>query len=411
MEEGNVFAGIRKRLEKVSEFMNLSVNEVNYILKHEKNTHAVLEVNGKSYDAWRIMHSNALGPGKGGIRFHEGVSEDEVKSLSFWMSLKTALMGIPLGGGKGGVKVNPKELNDSELQELSRAYARAFVDVIGVNKDVPAPDVYTNSQIMAWMLDEYEKIKGVKEPGMITGKPIELGGLKLRADSTSKGGFIVLKEFLEKIGKDKSEIKIAIQGFGNAGLNMAKMLDSDGFKIVAASDSRGGIFVEEGLDINSLVKLKEDRKSVVDSEGAKVSNSELLELDVDVLVLAALENQITEENVENVKAKYILELANGPVSSEGDEVLFSKEVVVLPDILANAGGVLVSYFEWANNNSGGVLEEDFLKKKLDEMMVKSFNEVYDLWQENKDKLSMREAAYVIALKRIFDAEKLRGNLD
>ena len=411
MEEGNVFAGIRKRLEKVSEFMNLSVNEVNYILKHEKNTHAVLEVNGKSYDAWRIMHSNALGPGKGGIRFHEGVSEDEVKSLSFWMSLKTALMGIPLGGGKGGVKVNPKELNDSELQELSRAYARAFVDVIGVNKDVPAPDVYTNSQIMAWMLDEYEKIKGVKEPGMITGKPIELGGLKLRADSTSKGGFIVLKEFLEKIGKDKSEIKIAIQGFGNAGLNMAKMLDSDGFKIVAASDSRGGIFVEERLDINSLVKLKEDRKSVVDSEGAKVSNSELLELDVDVLVLAALENQITEENVENVKAKYILELANGPVSSEGDEVLFSKEVVVLPDILANAGGVLVSYFEWANNNSGGVLEEDFLKKKLDEMMVKSFNEVYDLWQENKDKLSMREAAYVIALKRIFDAEKLRGNLD
>jgi glutamate dehydrogenase/leucine dehydrogenase len=406
----NVFEEIRKRLDKVSKFMNLSDNEVNRLLNHEKNSHAVLEVNGKNYDSWRIMHSNALGPGKGGIRFHEEVSEDEVKSLSFWMSLKTALMGIPLGGGKGGIKVNPKELKDNEIEGLSRAYVRAFLEVIGVDKDIPAPDVYTNSQIMAYMLDEYEKIKGIKEPGMITGKPVELGGLKLREDSTSKGGFIVLKEFLEKIGKNKKDIKIAVQGFGNAGLNIAKMLDKEDFRIVAVSDSKGGVFVKEGLDIRKIVKLKENKQSVIEFNGEKISNLELLELDVDVLVLAALENQITNKNADKIQAKYILELANGPVDFNADKILFERDIVVLPDILANAGGVVVSYFEWANNKSGNIFEEENLKKRLNEIMIKSFNEVYSLWEENKDKLTLREAAYVIAIKRILNAEKLRGNL-
>jgi len=410
MKSENVFAGIKQRLDKVSDFMNLSENEVALLLKHEKVSRSILDVDGKKYPAWRIIHSNALGPGKGGIRFHEGVSEDEVKSLSFWMSLKTSLLGLPLGGGKGGVKFNPKEVYEDELQKISRAYIRAFVDVVGVDKDIPAPDVYTNSQIMAWMLDEYEKIKGVKEPGMITGKPLELGGIKLRGDATSKGGLIVLNEFLEVVGKDIDEIRVAIQGFGNAGSHIASMLSSEGFKIVAVSDSRGGVFDDSGLDIAEIINLKKERKTVQDYQSNKISNSELLELNVDILVLAALENQITSENVDEVRAKYILELANGPVSADADEVLFKKGIVVIPDILANAGGVVVSYFEWSQNKVGNILEEEFLKGKLDEMMKNAFHRVYELYQENKDKLSMREAAYVIALKRILEAEKVRGRL-
>jgi len=453
-----VFNEIRERLEKVSEIMELSSCELDVLLKHEKISSAKLLVNGKKYDAWRIIHNNALGPGKGGIRFHPDVSEDEVMSLSFWMSLKTALLGLPLGGAKGGVKVNPKELNSEELEELSRAYAKAFAEVIGANKDIPAPDVYTNSQIMAWILDEYEKIKGHSELGVITGKPVELGGLVLRGDATSKGGFIVLKEFLkrvENIGNNendneissevresesiknegesslieessqkaqkledtkinkynKQDLKIAIQGFGNAGMHVAKMLYSEGFKINSVSDSKGGIYSEEGLDVEKVIEVKKEKGSVQDFESDdKISNSELLELDVDLLILAALENQITSENADNVKAKYILELANGPVSHDADKKLHEKGIVVIPDILANAGGVVVSYFEWLQNKIGNILEEDYLSKKLEDKMIKSFNEVWDLYEENKDKLDMRGAAYVIALKRILEGERLRGRL-
>ena len=405
-----VFEQIKKRLEKLSKFMNLNDKQINLLLSHKKNSHAILEVNGKNYEAWRIMHSNALGPGKGGIRFHPGVSEDEVKSLSFWMSLKTSLLGIPLGGAKGGIIVNPKELSEKELEELSREFVRKFHEVIGADKDIPAPDVYTTSQTMAYMLDEFEKIKQRHEPGMITGKPLELGGLKLRADSTSKGGFIVLKELLEKTGKNKQDIKIAIQGFGNAGLNIAKMLYDDGFKINAVSDSKGGI-VSDSLDVNEIIKVKQEKGSVQEVENAqKISNSELLELDTDLLILAALENQITIENAENIKAKYILELANGPISTDADEILFKKGITILPDILANAGGVLVSYFEWAQNKIGNILDENLLKSKLNNMMINAFDNVYNLHSENKEELSMRDAAYVIALKRILEAERLRGNL-
>ncbi|MFH1358300.1 MAG: Glu/Leu/Phe/Val dehydrogenase [archaeon] len=410
MENQEVFDSIRKRLEKVSEFMKLSKEEVDLLLKHEKVSYAVLDVNGKNYDAWRILHSNALGPGKGGIRFHPDVSEDEVKSLSFWMSLKTSLLGLPLGGGKGGVRFNPKEVNQEELEQISRAYVRAFSDVIGADKDIPAPDVYTNSQTMAWMLDEYEKIKNKNEPGMITGKPLELGGIALRTDSTSKGGFIVLKDFLEKVGEDSKDIKIAIQGFGNAGSYIGEMLENEGYKVVAVSDSKGGVYKEDGLDVVEISNLKKEGKSVVDYDAEKISNSELLELGVDILILAALENQITSENADNIKAKYILELANGPIDSEADEILFKKDIVVIPDILANAGGVVVSYFEWSQNKVGNILEEEFLKNKLTEYMKNAFNKVYKLYEENKEDLSMREAAYVFAIERILNAERVRGNL-
>ena len=433
-------AGIRKRLEKVSKFMRLTEKDVKILLSYKKVSHAVLDVNGKKYDAWRIIHNNALGPGKGGVRFHPDVSEDEIKLLSFWMSLKTSLMGLPFGGAKGGIKVNPKELNKNEIEKLSRAYIRAFHDVIGVGKDIPAPDVYTNSQIMAWMLDEYEKIKGWREPGMITGKPVELGGIAIREDATSQGGYVVLKEFLKneqnkRLNKDiqasekqsskdldinnaeqgkkaedessesasvnKNNFKIAIQGFGNAGMNIAKILFKDGFNVVAVSDSKGGIINHDGLNIEEVVDAKKRLGSVQDykKEGVeKISNRDLLELDADLLILAALENQIT--SAEKIKARYILELANGPISDDADEKLFERGVVIIPDILANAGGVVASYFEWWQNKSGRVLDEKELRIKFNGIMINSFNKVWRLYKKNKGRLSIRDAAYVIAVKRI-----------
>jgi len=406
----DVYDNIKKSLEKVSIFMNLKQEEIDLLLKHKWINHDIIELKGKKFDCWRIVHSNALGPGKGGIRYHENVSLDEVKSLSFWMSLKNSLAGLPYGGGKGGIRFNPKEYSEEELEKISREYIRKFHNYIGQDIDIPAPDVYTNSQIMGWMLDEFEKIKGHHEPGMITGKPIELGGIKIRGDATSKGGLIVLKKFLLQKNIDEKTIRVAIQGFGNAGNNIAKMLCDDGVKVIAVSDSKGGIIEPNGLDIIKIKKLKDEGKSVQDYNAKKITNEELLELDVDVLVLAALENQITSENCEKIKCKYILELANGPVSADADSILSRRGIIVIPDILANAGGVVVSYFEWCQNKVGNLFEEEFLLRKLEEIMSNSFNKVYELWLENKDKLDMRQAAYVIAIKRILEAERARGNL-
>lgn len=403
----SIFNEVQKNLEKVSKFMNLESKESDLLLRHRKVSSAILDVDGKNYEAYRIIHNNALGPGKGGIRFHPDVSEDEVKSLSFWMSLKTSLMGLPLGGAKGGVKINPKEVTEKEIEEVSREYIKAFHEVLGADKDIPAPDVYTNAKIMSFMLDEYEKIKNKHEPGMITGKPIELGGIRIRNDATSKGGLIVLEEFLKK--KELGKVNVVVQGFGNAGIHIAKMLFEKGHKIIGVSDSKGGVYNEDGLNINELVELKENGKSVTDSDDDKISNNELLELDCDVLILAALENQITNENAEKIKAKTILELANGPVTSDADDVLFRKGIEVIPDILANAGGVVVSYFEWLQNKIGNILEEDFLINKLDEIMKNAFDKVYEFQKENNN-LDLRSSAYVLAIKRILAAEKLRGNL-
>ncbi len=402
-----VFENIKKRLGLVAKDLDLSDKELNLLLNHKRVSSAELDVNGKKYSAWRIVHNNSLGPGKGGIRYHPNVSEEEVKALSFWMSLKNSLAGLPYGGGKGGIKVNPKELDEKEIETLSRAYVKAFSDVLGQDIDIPAPDVYTNPQIMAFMLDEFEKIKGKHEPGMITGKPIELQGIKLREDATSAGGFIVLKELLKTIGK--SNVTVAVQGFGNAGMFVAKMLFAEGNKVVAVSDSKGGIFDNKGLNVDEVVKVKKEKRTVVEHVSEKISNEQLLELDVDVLVLAALENQITEKNADNIKAKYVLELANGPVTFEADQILHKKDIVVIPDILANSGGVTASYFEWCQNRTGNILDENYLKEKLEFMMKSAFNKVYDLF--NKSDFDMRQAAYIIAIKRILNAEKLRGNLN
>jgi len=394
-------------LDKIGKIANLNEKELNLLKNAENELQAELEVNGKKYPAYRVQYNSARGPYKGGIRYHPEVDLDEVKALAFWMSLKTAVADVPMGGGKGGITVNPKELSDEEIEELSRKWVQAFYKSIGPTKDIPAPDVYTTPQIMAWMVDEYEKLIGEKAPGMITGKPIEVGGSLVRDIATALGGVYVLEAAVKKIGLN--EKTVAIQGFGNAGMNAAKLLVERGFKIVAVSDSKGGILNNEGLNFEELIKVKSETGSVVNVENAeKISNSELLELNVAVLVPSALANVITAENAANVKAKVIVELANGPTTPEADEILHSANVLVLPDILANAGGVTVSYFEWVQNNYGYYWDAETVKSRLKEKMVTAFGKVWDGYSKND--YDFRTNTYVLAVKKILAVEKLRGRV-
>lgn len=407
----SIFADNLSRLKKVQDLENISETEMSILFQPVKVNQADLEINGKVYPAWRIIFSNDLGPGKGGIRFHPDVSPDEVQSLAFWMALKNSLADIPYGGAKGGVKFNPKEATPEELELVSRKYIDAFYKDLGQDKDIPAPDVYTNPQTMSWMLDQYEKNVGHHEPGMITGKPIELGGLALRSDSTAKGGYIVTKEMAAKFLPNQAEKKVVIQGFGNAGLFMTKMLHDDGYKIIAVSDSQGGIYNENGLDIAALINHKQTNNPVSTFPNSEViSNEKLLELETDILVLAALENQITKDNANNIKAKYIVELANGPITNEADDILFSKGVLVVPDILANSGGVIVSYFEWAQNRAGSIIDNDYLANLLEKKMKDNWLRVYNKYEEKNKEVDLRTAAYILAIKRILTAAKLRGRI-
>lgn len=407
----SIFADNLKRLELVKELEGISDSEMSVLLKPQEINKAELEVAGKKYPAWRIVYNRALGPGKGGIRFHPEVSEDEVQSLAFWMALKNALADIPYGGAKGGIKFDPKSASPEELERISRAYIDEMYPFLGQDKDIPAPDVYTNSQTMAWMLDQYEKKVGHHEPGMITGKPIELGGLALRSDATAQGGYLIINETIEALLTKKKELKIVVQGFGNAGLFITEKLYNDGHKIIAVSDSRGGIYQSEGLNIRELSIWKNSGQAVSDyQEGDKIDNAELLALDCDILILAALENQINIDNVGQIKARYIVELANGPISHEADEILFKNNQVVVPDILSNSGGVIVSYFEWAQNRTGQILDEDYLRSLLTKKMKLGWERVYSKFHEHEGKISLRLAAYIIAVKRILLAEKWRGNI-
>ncbi len=347
----------------------------------------------------RVLFNDARGVGKGGIRFHPNVTEDEVKALAAWMAFKNALADIPFGGGKGGVIINPKELSETELERLSRGFIRAIADVIGVDKDVPAPDVYTNPKIMAWMLDEFETIKRQHEPGMITGKPLSIGGSKVRNIATALGAFYVFQKYLEL--NPMNNPTIAIQGFGNAGMWFAKLVHDAGFKVVAVSDSKGGIYDENGLDIEKVIEMKKNTGSVVNYNAKKITNEELLTLNVDVLVPAALENQITEKNAKEINAKLILEIANGPVTPEADEILKGK-VTILPDILVNSGGVIVSYFEWVQNRIGEYWVEETIKKKLEHKMKENTELVMNTAKEKK--ITERKAAFYIAAERILDAQ-------
>jgi glutamate dehydrogenase/leucine dehydrogenase len=364
----------------------------------------------KSFEGFRIQHNDACGPFKGGIRFSPQVSWDEVMALSMWMTWKSAVVNIPYGGAKGGVIVDTKKLSKGELERLSRGYVRAVHKFIGPNIDVPAPDMYTTPEIMAWMANEFSRIVGENTPASFTGKPVEVGGSLGRADSTSVGGVYVLEEALEKTGKEKRHIKVAVQGMGNVGANAAKILAKEDCNVVAVSDSRGGIMAEsasKGLDIEAVLKYKEKTGSVAGFSGTKaIKNEELLVLPVDVLIPAALENQITAENAKDVKAKIVLELANGPTTPEADKILDNNGVLAVPDILANAGGVLVSYFEWVQDRMGYFWDEAEVNEKLKKQMIKSFNDVWE--RKEKYKVDMRTAANILALERVVKAMKLRG---
>ena len=378
----------------------------------------------KTVSAYRVQNNSARGPYKGGIRFHPEANEAEVKTLAALMSLKCAVVNIPLGGGKGGVEVNPKNLSQTELERVARSYMRALAEnnIVGPEKDIPAPDVYTNPQTMAWMLDEYEKVVGHKAPGVITGKPIALGGSLGRSYATAQGGFFVLRDYLKDQGKKLSETTVAVQGFGNAGSYFASIASDAGMKVVAVSDSSGGVFCNgDQCEVPKLKEYKEDSGSLrgnfcqgdscdVDkmkkAEVEMISNEELLALEVDVLVLAALDGAVDERNANEVKAKTILELANGPVTPEGDEILERNGVAVIPDILANAGGVTVSYFEWVQNLANYYWTEVEVFQKLKKIMVENFDEAWKIKEENKTDL--RTAVFALALGRLALAIKARG---
>ena len=365
--------------------------------------------NTKVFTGYRSQHNDARWPFKGGIRFHQDVNKSEVKALSMWMTFKCAVIDIPLGGGKGGVIVNPKELSEGELERLSRGYVRELYKYIGPETDVPAPDVNTTPQIMAWMMDEYSRLVGKYSPGSFTGKPLTAGGSKGRGSATAQWGVYVLQKMLE-LRDDKIEGKtICLQGAGNAWLTMAGLMVDLGAKVIGISDSRGGIYNKDGIDIDKISEIKKWRGKVQDyTDGEKLGEKEVLEMQCDILIPAALENQITQENVWDVKAKLILELANGPITPEADTVLEEKKIDVIPDILANAGWVMVSYFEQVQNNMNFYWEEEEVQEKLLKKITEAAVAVHETAQEYKT--SFRSAAYIVAMKRIFDAMKDRGEV-
>jgi len=369
----------------------------------------------KTFQAFRIEHNDARGPFKGGIRFHQNVSQDEVQALATLMSLKCSVAGIPYGGGKGGIIVDPSKLTQEELKNLSIAYAKLIAPYIGPWKDVPAPDVNTDGQIMSWMLETYEKKLGMQAPATFTGKPLELGGSLGRTEATGQGGVYVLEAYLkrnQKLETRNSKITIAIQGFGNVGYYFAKIAKELRYTVVAVSDSSTGIYNSKGLDVESLGKFKESGSALKAwplKQGEKlITNSELLELPVTVLVPAALENSITSENMEKISAKVIFEMANGPTTSEADNYLFEKGIDVIPDILANSGGVTVSYFEWVQNLSGYYWTKERVNDELKQTITKAFLDIDKIVKAKH--ISYRRAANYISIKRIIDAMMLRGRV-
>jgi len=415
-EELNPFKIAQEQFDKAAEMMKLEP-AARAILREPMRVLEVLipvrmdDGTVKVFKGFRVQHNDARGPTKGGIRFHPAETLDTVKALAMWMTWKTAIVNLPYGGSKGGVICNPKEMSERELEALSRGYIRAIGRFIGPEKDIPAPDVYTNPQIMAWMMDEYSKLVGYNAFGVITGKPIEVGGSLGRIDATSRGGMYVLEAVAAKLGMDLSKSTFAIQGYGNAGYNAAKLAkELFGAKVVAVSDSRGGIYNPDGLDPELVLEHKRKTGSVVGYPDAQeISNPELLELDVDILVPAAIENVITGQNADRIKAKVVLELANGPTTPEADAILHERGVFVVPDFLANAGGVTVSYFEWVQNITGYYWSLEEVYEKLRTKMVDAFNAFYRVYKEEYGgKIDTRTAAYMVSIARVVKAMKIRG---
>ena len=409
------FENTKKLVEEAAKILNLSRDVLARLQKPDKILEFEVAVGQKRFSAWRVQHSNALGPYKGGIRFHPDSNLDEVEALASLMTWKTSLMGLPFGGGKGAIRVDPKNLNAEELEELSRGYVRALWQEIGPQKDVPAPDVGTNAQILDWMADEYSKLVGAWTPATFTGKSVEKGGSRGREIATGFGGYVILREFFQ-LGSLASKLEaklpsVVIQGFGNVGMNIAKILFQGGFKIVAISDSKGAFFEEDGIDINKVSDVKEktgiiDRKLCYAMSSHKEScrqftNEELLELPVEVLIPAALENVINKDSAEKIQAKIILEMANGPVTPEADIILARRGVEIIPDILANGGGGVGSYFEWMQNLENQQWSEEEVLQKIDEKMIEAFRAMSDTKKQYNT--TWRLASYIKAVKRVAEA--------
>lgn len=417
----NQFSKALTRLESAASFIQMD-SEVVKKLKYPK---ACLEFslpvrmdNGELtiFTAYRVHHNDARGPTKGGIRFHQDVSLEKIKTLAFWMTIKCAVIGIPFGGAKGGIILDPKKLSPMELERVSRRFIEEAADFIGPDNDIPAPDVYTNPMIMGWMMDEYSKIVRQYSPGVITGKPIPLGGSKGRESATGLGAYFCIKELEKQKKWNPNSIRVAIQGFGNAGQHVAKYLFEDGYKIVGVSDSKGGIYDKAGFDIPTLIKAKNRTKKLPavyagDSvcqvyEKAQISNAELLELDVDILIPAALENQITEKNANQIKASIVLEIANGPTSTEAEKILFDRNIMLIPDVFANAGGVTVSYYEWVQNKSGFYWSLEEVNQRLFQKFSEEFKNISTIMSQYD--VDMKTGAYIHALNRYSDAVLSQG---
>lgn len=412
MSERNPYQMALEQLDKCAKIMKLDPN-IHEILKYPKRVLCVnVPVrmdNGKIkvFTGFRSQHNDALGPFKGGIRYHPNVTMEEVMALSIWMTWKCAVAGLPYGGAKGGVICNPKEMSVGEIERLSRGYFYAISSIIGPDRDIPAGDVNTSGREMAWFMDEYSKVKGYNVPGTVTGKPIVIGGSEGRVEATGMGVAISGREAAKKLGIELKKATVVVQGFGNVGYYSAYFMEKLGCKIVGISDSKGGIYNKKGLSVEHVSKFKEKTGSVVgypDAEG--MTNEQLLEQECDILIPAALENQITEKNASKIKAKLILEGANGPTTPEADEILFKKGVIVIPDVLANSGGVSTSYFEWVQNIQNYYWSREEVIEKLDKLMVKAFNNVYETYQ--KYGTDMRMAAYICAINRVAEAMKVRG---
>jgi len=416
MEKDNVCIDCYNQVDKVANLLSLGQAELDILTIPKRILTFSFPVKLDSGDiryftGYRVQFNDARGPTKGGIRFHPEVNLEEVKTLAFLMALKCAVVNLPYGGAKGGVMLEPKRFSQEELERISRGYIREINGFIGPDVDIPAPDVNTDAKIMAWMLDEYEKLNGRHSPAAITGKPIALCGSKARDYSTSIGGAYVLQEFADlfKLKMKPNKTSIAVQGFGNVGMNIARILHEWGYKVIAVSDSKSGIYSINGLDINNVIKHKEKTGSLAKFKGAgDLSNEALLELNADVLIPAAIEDQITKKNAGNIKAKLILEMANRPITPEADEVLLGRKILVMPDILANAGGVVVSYFEWAQNSMNFYWSEKEVLDKLKTYMTDAVKELAKVC--NDFKCDIRASLYINAVKKILEAERLRGNL-
>jgi glutamate dehydrogenase len=360
----------------------------------------------KIFTGYRSQHNDAVGPTKGGVRFHPEVDEEEVKALSIWMSLKCGITNLPYGGGKGGIICDPKKMSFRELERLSRGYVRAISQIVGPTKDIPAPDVYTNSQIMAWMMDEYSRLREFDSPGFITGKPIVLGGSQGRETATARGVTICIEEAVKKKGIDLQGARVVIQGFGNAGSYLAKFMHDAGAKVVAVSDVYGAVYDPNGLDIDNLLDRRDSFGTFSQLFTNTITNQELLELDCDILVPAAISNQITAKNAANIKAAIVVEAANGPTTLEATSILSERGILLVPDILASSGGVTVSYFEWVQNNQGYYWTEEEVYEKLVKVMISSFENIYQTAQTHQ--VDMRLAAYMVGVKRVAEASRFRG---